>query len=237
MRQAFLGWIALAVLASVVRLPRPLGALILVPFLLVAPGVILARLVSPDDRRFRWPIAVAAGFAVLALVSGGLAIAGRFGLVAVVVMLAGVCVVTMTRVSEPISRVPILPARPITHGPRSVPAVRFQTQRASVWLRGPSDETPLDRGATRVDDRFEAELQAALDAQLLREADEHVQSVAAPSAQPADHRPLYVPTGWQGSVGRQAPVDWQAPAATWTLADLVSSPTLAEPLRGRNAAS
>ena len=88
-------WILLAVTAAaavVFGAPQPWRTLAVVAFLSVVPGVVLLRFVPGTDRLTRAALAVGGSFALAAVLSEGLAIAGVFSATALFLMLAGVSV-------------------------------------------------------------------------------------------------------------------------------------------------
>lgn len=129
-------WAVAAVLASWFARDPAIGWAVTAPFVLVGPGIVAARYVSPDDRRPRWPVAVLASFAAVGLVSEVFTLAGRFSGPAVVTSLALGTVFAMSRCPAPSDRLPVLPRREVVHHPASTSVERFLGRRRTAPAPG-----------------------------------------------------------------------------------------------------
>ncbi|MEZ5259713.1 MAG: glycosyltransferase family 2 protein [Ilumatobacteraceae bacterium] len=219
---------------------RPLLWIVPVLFLLLAPGMVLARLVSPDASYHRWAISIASSLAVLALVSTAVAVAGRFGPFVVTALVGMLSIAGLNLVQEPSQRVPVLPRRPVVHGPASAPVVRFHRRRplredAPAPAPAPAPAaTPAASSGTAVLARpmrcrsfapaTSSSPRANLPAGL---ADEPVARPAAAwpiPVLPHAHGSTIEAVDVRGAAGGQLVLE--RPEPTWGLTDLVTSPSL-----------
>ncbi len=146
-RSAILVW-AMAAVVGAWFLRNPfVGWLVVAPFLVLGPGFVAARFVSPDDRRARWPIAVVAGFSALALVSEIITVAGHFRAPFVVGLLGALTVFAMAFCPEPATRFPMLPRRELALRPGSHAVVRMKPGRRDPlpYTSSPEVEEPVGR--------------------------------------------------------------------------------------------
>jgi len=123
-----IGWAGLATLVALTTSGGPLGYLLVVPFAIWGPGSVLARLVSPESRRFRSTVATISGLSLLVVVSEATAMMHRFDVGTITAVLAVVTAVGVTVCPPPVQRIPVLPPRPAIDL-RSPAGARFGSSR------------------------------------------------------------------------------------------------------------
>jgi hypothetical protein len=150
-RVAIVFWAVGAVLCAWLLRQPLVGWLVVAPFLVLGPGVVASRLVSPEDRRSRWPIVIVAGFALLAIVSEMLAVAGAFRAPVVVTIVAALTLVAMSFCPEPSVRFPVRPRREVALPPGSHAVLRMNPGRRDPLPTAPAPVVDArDRGGEPV---------------------------------------------------------------------------------------